>query len=469
MFNSSDGKSSPNDALFLWHYDGEFLDKAHIQPLTPQGYLATAVYLTFIGCIATLGNASVIAVYIRQKKFRSKPHNILILNLAASDLGISIFGYPFCTASGYAGYWLFGDAVCQLYGFMCYTLSMSSLNTLVVIAGFRYISLCHPQYAYRLTHRVTAYSLIGLWFYGLLWTVPPLVGWSSYTYEIFGTSCSIKWMVENTSEMLYVVGSCIFCYLLHLLLLAFFYYKIAKRMRKLNLRGQHTVPAARGRRDFVTSSRMKSESRATLMCFLMVILFVVAWTPYTVSSFWSILVQKIPLAAATYPTMFAKSSCVFNPIIYAIAHKKFRSFLFQTCCPWLYRRVGLGEDNAYMEQRRRDRLRKQKGQIFCVQYTNGNVYIGSHGSRGCWSEDGSNNGENSGSCRYHRARASFSTLRVDNLTRQPQTGNTLSNLHSKGRKYIVQAQVEPVPRTDNDTSSGEDSVHDLSCIDFAVI
>eukprot|EP00058_Branchiostoma_floridae_P016218 XP_002601706.1 hypothetical protein BRAFLDRAFT_215180 [Branchiostoma floridae] len=260
------------------------------------------------GSIATLGNGSVIAVYIRQKKFRSKPHNILILNLAVSDLGISIFGYPFCTASGYAGYWLFGDTVCQLYAFMCYTLSMSSLNTLVVIAGFRYISLCHPQYAYRLTHHVTAFSLIGVWVYSLLWTVPPLVGWSSYTYELFGTSCSIKWTVENTSEMSYVVGSCLFCYLLHLLLLGFFYYK-------------HGIL---GIFHYTVNDHDKfiGNDFFSQMCFLMVILFMVAWTPYTVSSFWSVLVEEIPLAAATYPTMFAKSSCVFNPIIYAIAHKK---------------------------------------------------------------------------------------------------------------------------------------------------
>nr|DAC74073.1 TPA_exp: Go opsin [Branchiostoma belcheri] len=472
MFNDSAGNSNTDGELRLWHYDGEFLDKSHIQPLTTHGYLATAIYLTILGCIATLGNGSVIVVYARQKKFRSKPHNILILNLAISDLGISIFGYPFCTASGYAGYWLFGDAVCQLYGFMCYTLSMSSLNTLVVIAGFRYISLCRPQYAYKLTHRVTAYSLIGVWLYSLLWTVPPLVGWSSYTYELFGTSCSIKWTVEDTSEMVYVIGSCLFCYLVHLLLLVFFYYKIAKRMRKLNLRGQHAVPTASGRRDFVTSSRMQSETRATMMCFLMVILFMVAWTPYTVSSFWSTLVNEIPLWAATYPTMFAKSSCVFNPLIYAVAHKKFRSFLTQTCCPWLYRRVGLGKNNPYLDQQRQNRIRKQKGQIFCVQYTHGNVYIGAHGSRGCWSED---SGRIRGTCRYHRARSSFSTLHVDNLARLSQGGassstdSRLPSVHRKGRKYTVQAQIEPAPRQENSASSSDESVDDMSCIDFTVI
>ncbi|KAI8503533.1 hypothetical protein Bbelb_185040 [Branchiostoma belcheri] len=574
MFNESAGNSSTDGELRLWHYDGEFLDKSHIQPLTTHGYLATAIYLTILGCIATLGNGSVIVVYARQKKFRSKPHNILILNLAISDLGISIFGYPFCTASGYAGYWLFGDAVCQLYGFMCYTLSMSSLNTLVVIAGFRYISLCRPQYennvfygdlqfgwirecsdavgfmeqkfdaallyerleklrasrrrqwcrpflkfpnarkhfrllptraedesrglprpfrtrrisrtaAYKLTHRVTAYSLIGVWLYSLLWTVPPLVGWSSYTYELFGkssrvrkttpylphsgqidgTSCSIKWTVEDTSEMVYVIGSCLFCYLVHLLLLVFFYYKIAKRMRKLNLRGHTPIrpPAAGGTSSPAAGCSRKLEPLwldhhlSYSMFFLMVILFMVAWTPYTVSSFWSTLVNEIPLWAATYPTMFAKSSCVFNPLIYAVAHKK---------------RVGLGKNNPYLDQQRQNRLRKQKGQIFCVQYTHGNVYIGAHGSRGCWSED---SGRIRGTCRYHRARSSFSTLHVDNLARLPQGGasssadNRLPSVHRKGRKYTVQAEVEPEPRQENSASSSDESVDDMSCIDFTVI
>ena len=54
-------------------------------------------------------------------------HMIMLMNMALCDLGVTIFGYPFTVASSFAGRWLFGDAICQMYAFCCYTLSLVKL------------------------------------------------------------------------------------------------------------------------------------------------------------------------------------------------------------------------------------------------------------------------------------------------------------------------------------------------------
>lgn len=93
-----------------------------------------------------------------------------------------------------------------------------SANTLVVISVFRYIIICKPQSSkfglwkvdlvwisalffiwfffrseHRLTPRLSCICIAGTVFYALIWTLSPFFGWSSYTHEPFGASCSFDW------------------------------------------------------------------------------------------------------------------------------------------------------------------------------------------------------------------------------------------------------------------------------------
>ena len=100
----------------------------------------------YLGIVATTGNSLVVFVLVTDKNLRSKPNNILLINLACSDLGVSIIGYPFTTASAFAGRWLFGELGCILEGFSVTAFCLSTINTLLVMSVVRYILICKPQY-----------------------------------------------------------------------------------------------------------------------------------------------------------------------------------------------------------------------------------------------------------------------------------------------------------------------------------
>ena len=56
----------------------------------------------------------------------------------------------------------------------------------------------------------------------------------------------------------------------------------------------------------------------------MVTVFLVAWTPYAMSSLYVMIQKTAPIWVHVLPTMFAKSCTLLNPIICAVISSKFR-------------------------------------------------------------------------------------------------------------------------------------------------
>ena len=98
-----------------------------------------------------------------------------------------------------------------------------------VITAAHYIDItCFSHISeYLLTHRNMAYALAGIWAYALFWPLMPLFGWSYYTYESFGTSCTIAWGDSRLSVEIFDVMTIVFCFILHLGILVFCYYNVS--------------------------------------------------------------------------------------------------------------------------------------------------------------------------------------------------------------------------------------------------
>lgn len=60
------------------------------------------------------------------------------------------------------------------------------------------------------------------------------------------------------------------------------------------------------------------------MSVVMIVMFLVAWSPYSIVCLWSSFgdPRKISPAMAIIAPLFAKSSTFYNPCIYVIANKK---------------------------------------------------------------------------------------------------------------------------------------------------
>ncbi|KAH9489166.1 Rhodopsin, G0-coupled [Bulinus truncatus] len=286
-------------------------------------FLTAAIYLTTIGSIAIFGNTLVLTVIIGDKNLRSKPHNLLLISLAVCDIGVLFCGYPFTIISGYSKRWIFNDTTCKFAGFFSFFLSQTNMNTLVAVCVYRYILICQPGKAFILTKTFTVYIIIGTWFYGFFWTVLPLVGWGSYGLEPFLISCSLDWARDDFSNVTYMIATIIFCYLLHVVIMVNCYRRISKTVHDLAERDRE-----RGRRifcfeDMVYQTKVADDQQVTRMCFLVVLVFVGVWTPYSVVCTIHIF-YNLPAAVTALPTFCAKAGCMVNPLIYFLTNKAFR-------------------------------------------------------------------------------------------------------------------------------------------------
>ncbi|XP_071545305.1 rhodopsin, G0-coupled-like isoform X2 [Panulirus ornatus] len=275
-------------------------------PVSKQTLLAIGVYLTVVGVTSTLGNSMFVMVLRRRLRVISDGQTVLLMSAAFCDLSISITGYPYTTISAFRGEWIFGDVICKMYGFLCFTLNEVQMNTLVVIAIFRYVSVCRPQFNHLLTPDLARRCLVVVWFYCLVWTVAPLLGWSSYTREPFQVSCSTDWHDRSVSGIIYSFCLVVFCFLVQLAALVVCYYKILMKSRELRLRWPETNPklCLNDEEDINISEGIKCCKYYICVCesnfkngvekhvlwvnVMMVFSFIIFWTPYAIISILSI-------------------------------------------------------------------------------------------------------------------------------------------------------------------------------------
>ena len=77
-----------------------------------------------------------------------------------------------------------------------------------------------------------------------------------------------------------------------------------------------------------SESTQKAEREVTRMCILMVFGFLFAWVPYASFAGWIFLNKGAAFTAltASIPAFFAKSSALYNPVIYVLLNKQVGSY-----------------------------------------------------------------------------------------------------------------------------------------------
>lgn len=108
-----------------------------------------------------------------------------------------------------------------------------SLISLVVLSYDRYstLTMYHkrgPDY------RKPLLAVGGSWLYSLIWTVPPLLGWSSYGLEGAGTSCSVSWTQRTAQSHAYIICLFIFCLGLPVLIMVYCYGRLLYAVKQVN-------------------------------------------------------------------------------------------------------------------------------------------------------------------------------------------------------------------------------------------
>ncbi|XP_031713249.1 pinopsin-like [Anarrhichthys ocellatus] len=290
------------------------------------GHTAAAVVLGLILVLGFLGNFLVLMVFSRFPGLVT-PVNVLLINISASDMLVCIFGTPLSFAASVRGRWLTGSYGCRWYGFSnaffgivsLVSLSLLSLERYSAVLGRTHLDSDPSQY------RRAKLAVAASWLYSLVWTLPPLLGWSSYGPEGPGTICSVQWHQRSSAARSYISCLFIFCLLLPLLLMFFCYGRILLAVRAV----------ARQVTRINRSSAERREGRVLLMVVSMVTGYLLCWMPYGVVAMLASFGQPgvVPPAASLIPSLLAKTSTVLNPVIYVLLNNQLsRCLLYMIRC-----------------------------------------------------------------------------------------------------------------------------------------
>ncbi|XP_050524855.1 rhodopsin-like [Daktulosphaira vitifoliae] len=280
------------------------------QLISNAAYHGAAVVLGVIGIVGFVFNACVIFIMIKDPQLRT-PQNLILFNLAVSDFAVSLVGNPVTLAAAITKGWIFGQTICVMYGFFMGLFGISSITTLSVLAYDRYLMIRYPFSTRRLTNESAIYAIASIWVYAFIVTGPPLFGWSHYVNESADISCSVDW--ESGEYVSYVVFIFLFGFFIPVSIIFYSYINLfitVKRRASTNSFGQAT----------------KAEFRVAIMVVVMIIAFLISWTPYAVLALLIAFagVQVSPIVSIIL-AIFAKSSICWNPIIYIGLNTQFRT------------------------------------------------------------------------------------------------------------------------------------------------
>ncbi|KAK1893822.1 Visual pigment-like receptor peropsin [Dissostichus eleginoides] len=124
---------------------------------TQMEHNIVAGYLITAGIVSLASNIVVLLMFVKFKELRTAT-NIIIINLALTDIGVAGIGYPMSAASDIHGSWKFGYTGCQIYAALNIFFGMASIGLLTVVAIDRYLTICRPDIGQKMT--MQSYNLI---------------------------------------------------------------------------------------------------------------------------------------------------------------------------------------------------------------------------------------------------------------------------------------------------------------------
>ncbi|KAM7347824.1 allatostatin A receptor 1 [Cochliomyia hominivorax] len=277
------------------------------------------VFFGIIGFAGLLGNALVILVVVANQQMRSTT-NLLIINLAVSDILFVIFCVPFTATDYVLPEWPFGNLWCKFVQYMIVVTCHCSVYTLVLMSFDRFLAVVHPVTSMSLrTERNATLAIILAWILIITTAIPVALAHSVRIYQFHGhnyTACVFSSDKEVWSLLGFQLSFFLSSYVAPLTLICFLYMGMLARLWKS---APGCKPSAESR---------KGKRRVTRMVVVVVLAFAICWLPIHV-----ILVLKaFNLYGSSHVTVIIQiishvlaytNSCI-NPILYAFLSDNFR-------------------------------------------------------------------------------------------------------------------------------------------------
>uniref|UniRef100_A0A674IAV7 Opsin-5-like n=1 Tax=Terrapene triunguis TaxID=2587831 RepID=A0A674IAV7_9SAUR len=275
-----------------------------------------------IGICSLCGNSILLYVSYKKKNLL-KPAEYFMINLAISDLGMTLTLYPLAVTSSLSHRWLYGKQVCLFYAFCGVLFGICSLSTLTLLSTVCCLKICFPAYGNRFRQEHGRILIACAWAYAAIFACSPLAHWGEYGAEPYGTACCIDWHSSNvnTVAMSYTVALFVFCFIIPCGVIVTSYTLILITVKESRKAVEQHVSGP---------TRMSNVQAITVkMSIAVCIGFFAAWSPYAIIAMWAAFgsIEGIPPLAFAVPAVFAKSSTLYNPVTYLLLKPNFRSTL----------------------------------------------------------------------------------------------------------------------------------------------
>ncbi|KAK7119162.1 hypothetical protein R3I94_021119 [Phoxinus phoxinus] len=293
-------------------------------PLPWAGFITLSLLMAVFSITSVVLNTTVIVVTLRHKQLR-QPLNFALVNLAVADLGITLTGSVPYVVTNAVGYYIMGRVGCVMEGFCVALFGITSLCTVALIAVERLFVVCKPLGTITFQSKHAAGGLALSWLWSLIWNTPPLFGWGSYQLEGVGTSCGPDWQSRDFKNMSYIICYFSLCFAVPFVIIVVSYSWLLYTLRQVAKVGG--------------GAAARAEATVARMVVMMVLAFLVSWLPYATLALMVIFNPdvQLPVLVKVVPIYMAKSSTVYNPMIYIYMNKQFQRYaipLLMCKDPW---------------------------------------------------------------------------------------------------------------------------------------
>ena len=294
------------------------------------GKIGATVALSLLLVVSLIGNLLIVLIVYKTPTLR-KPINMLIANMAMSDLLFPIFSFPFRLAYLHGGGgWLIGgnlgQASCKLHVFGTYICSLVSVQSLVLITVDRFGAVVVPLRSPLITIKQCPFFIVATWIIAMAVHSPYLVAQKLVEYP-GEMSCKTQWREtfgENANRNYILVLAIMFFYT-SFVLLVILYSVILIKLKRQAHPGEPSASAEERR-----TRRIRSVLK---MAIAIVVAFFICWIPMFTN--WTISVLSAPMSSIScsfilydlITSFMPLANCALNPIICLIFSGNYRQAL----------------------------------------------------------------------------------------------------------------------------------------------
>lgn len=284
-----------------------------------EGHVVAIVTYSVLMVISAVGNITVLTIILKRRRKAGTRIHAMLMHLAIADLLVTFLMMPLEITWAWTVQWVLGDPLCRIMSFFrIFGLYLSSF-ILICISVDRYLAVLQPMRLYQMDRRGKLMIAVA-WIASVVCSLP-----QSYIFHVerhpnatwYEQCVTYNAFPSKLHELAYLYFGMFMMYWLPLIVILFCYasiiVEIYRRSRE-SICGQGTDNVRR------LGFLGRAKSRTLKMTIIIVIAFVVCWTPYYIMAIWywtdtksaQMVDQKVQHALF----MFACTNSCMNPIVY---------------------------------------------------------------------------------------------------------------------------------------------------------